>query len=79
MYSLESPARAFRVDRQPFAELLSKVSEDLLPQLLNRHDELLSELGLLYLVHREGDSPTPDFGAKMLSALQGQPGGRHPV
>lgn len=76
-------ARAYRVDGQGLAELRSQVAEELLRAVLKRHEEVLDEFrrrwpdaaatesGLLYVVHREGEGPTPDFGAKVLLRYTG--------
>ena len=76
-------ARAYRVDGPGLADLRSQVAEELLRAVLKRHEEVLDEFrgrwpdaaatesGLLYVVHREGDGPTPDFGAKVLLRYTG--------
>lgn len=76
-------ARAYRVDGAGLAELRSQVAEELLRAVLKRHEEVLDEFrrrwpdaaatesGLLYVVHREGEGPTPDFGAKVLLRYTG--------
>ena len=76
-------ARAYGVDGPGLAELRSQVAEELLRAVLKRHEEVLDEFrrrwpdaaatesGLLYVVHREGEGPTPDFGAKVLLRYTG--------
>ena len=76
-------ARAYRVDAPGFAELRSQVAEELLRQVLQRHEEVLGEFrrrwpdavatesGLLYVVQSQGEGPTPDFGAKVLLRYTG--------
>ena len=76
-------ARAYRVDGPGFAELRSQVAEELLRQVLQRHEEVRAEFrrrwpdavatesGLLYVVHSQGEGPTPDFGAKVLLRYTG--------
>ena len=76
-------ARAYRVDGPGFAELRSQVAEELLRQVLQRNEEVhadfrrrwpdavATESGLLYVVHSQGEGPTPDFGAKVLLRYTG--------
>lgn len=76
-------ARAYRVDGPGFAELRTQVAEELLRAVLERHEEVLDEFrrrwpdavatesGLLYVIHRPGEGPTPDFGAKVLLRYTG--------
>ena len=76
-------ARAYRVDGQRFAELRSQVAEELLRRVLERDEQMRAEFrrrwpdaaatesGLLYVVHEQGEGPTPDFGAKVLLRYTG--------
>ncbi len=77
-------ARRYRVDRDRFAELRSRVAGELLRLLAERNREALAEFrrrwpdavatesGLLYAVHRRGEGPAPDFGAKVLLRYTGR-------
>ena len=59
------------------------MAEELLRQVLQRHEEVLGEFrrrwpdavatesGLLYVVQSQGEGPTPDFGAKVLLRYTG--------
>ena len=76
-------ARAYRVDGPGFAELRSQVAEELLRRVLERDEQMRAEFrrrwpdaaatesGLLYVVHEQGEGPTPDFGAKVLLRYTG--------
>ena len=76
-------ARAYRVDGQRFADLRSRVAEELLRRVLERDEQMRAEFrrrwpdavatesGLLYTVHEQGEGPTPDFGAKVLLRYTG--------
>ena len=76
-------ARGYRVDVERFSELRAQVAEELLRGLRERDEEVAAEFrrrwpdavatgsGLLYVVHRQGEGPTPDFGAKVLLRYTG--------
>ena len=78
-----SEARAYRMDGQRFSELRSQVAEELLRRVLQRDEEMRAEFrrrypdaiatesGLQYVVHDQGEGPTPDFGAKVLLRYTG--------
>lgn len=77
-------ARRYRVDREGFAELRTQVAQELLRALAERNrlafaefrrrwpDAVATESGLLYVVHRRGSGPPPDFGAKVLLRYTGR-------
>ena len=77
-------ARRYRVDRNRFAELRSRVAERLLRALAERNREAISwfrrrwpeaaatDSGLLYVVRRPGAGPRPDFGAKVMLRYTGR-------
>lgn len=76
-------ARRYRVDRDGFAELRAQVAQELLRALAERDrrahaefrrrwpDAAATESGLLYVVHRAGAGPPPDFGAKVMLRYTG--------